>query len=99
MGVKIMKNIVIVGGGFAGLWSALSAARLVKIHHVDNEVQITLINKDQFHGLRPRFYENDLTNTRIPLKEFLDPIKVKLIIGEVTKIDHLTQRIILNQEE
>lgn len=94
-----MKRIVIIGGGFAGLWAAFSATRLARMHNLENEVEITLINKDQYHGLRPRYYENDLSNTRIGLEEFLTPLCVKLIIGEVANIDHQMQKVFLNSKE
>lgn len=94
-----MKKIVIVGGGFAGLWSALSAIRLAKMHNLDNKVEITLINNDAYHGLRPRFYEDNLDNTRIPLEKYLAPLGVYTLIGEVTHIDHPNQKIIINQTE
>lgn len=94
-----MKKIVIIGAGFAGLWSAFGAMRLVKMHNLDNEIKITLINKDRYHGLRPRFYEYDLNSTRIPLENYLAPLGINLAIGEVSHIDHITQEITLNQEK
>lgn len=94
-----MKKIIIVGGGFAGLWSAFSAIRCAKIHNLDNKVEIVLINKDAYHGLRPRFYEDNLDNTRILLEKYLAPLGVYTLIGEVTHIDHPNQRLIVNQTE
>lgn len=94
-----MKKIIIVGGGFAGLWSAFSAMRLAKMHNLDNEVEISLINKDAYHGLRPRFYEEKLDNTRIPLEKYLAPLGIHTLIGEVTHIDYPNQKIVINQTE
>ena len=51
----MMKEIVIIGGGFAGLWAAFSAMRLAKLEGLEQEVAITLISKDPYHGLRPRY--------------------------------------------
>ena len=39
-----MKKIVIVGGGFAGLWAALGAAHEVSANEAD--IQITVVSKD-----------------------------------------------------
>lgn len=80
-----MKNIVVIGGGFAGLWSAASAAR--NLHQMGVEANITLINPDPFHCIRVRNYEEDLEETRIPLTSVLDPIGVALMLGKVTAIN------------
>ena len=88
-----MKNLVIIGGGFAGFWAVFSAVRKAKILHKENEVKITLINKDAYHGLRPRFYEANLEHTRILLRDFLEPIGVSLIIDDVIHIDSKSQSI------
>lgn len=88
-----MKKIVIIGGGFAGLWAAFSAVRLARIHNCEDQFALTLINKDEFHGLRPRFYESDLSQTRILLVDFLKPIHVVQKIATVTQIDPAQQKI------
>lgn len=95
----MIKKIVIIGGGFAGLWAVFSAVRFVRLNNLENNVEITLINKDKYHGLRPRYYENDLSNTRISLEKFLSPLNVKLIIAEVSKIDYTAQTIILKNQK
>ncbi len=92
-----MKKIVIIGGGFAGLWTAFSAVRLAKLNNLEDKIDITLINKDPYHGLRPRYYENDLSNTRIRLETFLSPLGIKLIVDEVADINCVTQEIKLKQ--
>ena len=82
-----MRNIVVIGAGFAGLWSSISAARSLDELH-ENDVRITVINRDEWHGVRVRYYESELLDTRIPLNEILDPIGVELVVGEVEKIDY-----------
>lgn len=90
-----MKNLVIIGGGFAGLWAAFSAVRKAKALNIEGDVKITLINKDAYHGLRPRFYETNLDKTRILLKSFLAPIGVSLLVDEVIQINSQAQTISL----
>ena len=83
-----MKNIVVVGAGFAGLWGAVGAARkLDELGIGTDEVGITVINRDSWHGLRVRNYEADLSAVRVPLAEVLDPIGVGLVEGEAGAID------------
>ena len=88
-----MKKILIIGGGFAGVWGALSAMRLRHMHNKEGSIEITLLNKDDYHGIRPRYYEEDLSNTRVPLEKILNPIGVKYRVGEVIKIDPIHQKV------
>lgn len=50
------KQILIVGAGFAGMWAALSAARLADKHQ--QAIDITVIAPQPELRVRPRFYEN-----------------------------------------
>ncbi|CAH0281384.1 NADH dehydrogenase-like protein MT1860 [Massilia sp. Bi118] len=86
-----MKHILIIGAGFAGLWSAIAAAR--RLQETGTRAQITVLNRDAYHGIRVRYYEEDLGNTRVPLRQVLDPVGVKLVVGEVTGIDPGKRRV------
>lgn len=44
-----MKQIVIVGAGFAGLWSAVAAAR--RLEEIGQTAQITLVNLTPYHSI------------------------------------------------
>ena len=86
------QRIVVVGAGFAGLWSALGAARkLDELRVSPQDVEILVVNRDPYHGLRVRNYEADLGPTRVPLADLLEPVGVGLLLGEATGID-LPQR-------
>lgn len=86
-----MKNILVIGGGFAGLWSAASAAR--NLHLVGASATITLINIDPYHSIRVRNYENDLDATRVPLASVLDPIGVNLVVGKAIGVDTIAKEV------
>ena len=47
-----MKKLVIVGGGFAGLWAALVAAREAAV--AGAALEITLLTREPFLTVRPR---------------------------------------------
>jgi NADH dehydrogenase len=87
-----MQRILILGGGFAGLWSAVGAARTLDAQGIGpDQVEVTLVNRDAWHGIRVRNYEADLDAIRVPLASVLDPIGVRVVEGEVAEID-LAQR-------
>jgi NADH dehydrogenase len=82
------QRILVLGGGFAGLWSALSAARQRDQLGIDpGALEVLLVNRDAFHGLRVRNYEPDLTPLRLPLPSVLEPAGVRWLVGEVAAID------------
>jgi NADH:ubiquinone reductase (H+-translocating) len=83
-----VKRILVLGGGFAGLWSAVGAARkLDELGQGPNAVDVTLVNRDAFHSIRVRNYEPDLTSIRVPLDDVLGPIGVHRVEGEIAGID------------
>ncbi|HEX7386215.1 MAG TPA: FAD-dependent oxidoreductase [Castellaniella sp.] len=89
-----MKNIVVIGGGFGGLWSAVGAAReLDELHVGPDQVAITLIEKNDFHSIRVRNYEENLGVTIVPLKKVLGPIGVKHLQAEVIGVDLQKQQV------
>ena len=91
-----MKNIVVIGGGFGGLWSAVGAARKLDELGVGvgaGQVRITLIEKNDFHSIRVRNYEEDLSVTIVPLKKVLGPIGVAHLQAEVTGVDLQKQQV------
>lgn len=92
-----MKQILIIGGGFAGLWSAASAVR--QLEALGETASITLINPDPWHSIRVRNYEDDLSDTRVGLATVLDPIGVRLLIGQATAIHPISQTVVVKQSD
>ncbi|MFZ0494279.1 MAG: FAD-dependent oxidoreductase [Methylocella sp.] len=83
-----MQRILVLGAGFAGLWSAVAAARgLDELGAAPGEVEVLVVNRTAWHSIRVRNYEADLGATRVPLADVLDPIGVKYILAEVTDIN------------
>ncbi len=78
-------RILVLGGGFAGLWSALAAARARETFGADPE--IVLLNDTPWHSIRVRNYEADLSETRVALDDVLGPVGVRRLQGRVTGID------------
>lgn len=83
-----ITRIVVLGSGFAGLWSALGAARKIDELGLDpGDMRVTVVNRLPFHDIRVRNYEADLGPSRIPLEKLLAPVGVEQVIGEVDAVD------------
>lgn len=85
------ERILVLGGGFAGLWSALAAARAREVF--DADLEIVLLNDTPWHSIRVRNYEVDLSDTRVALDEVLGPVDVHRLQGTVTAIDVRNRRV------
>ena len=82
MNGSAMKRIVVVGGGFAGLWSAVGAARrLDELGIPSSEIEILLLDRTDWHAIRVRNYERNLDDVRVPFDEVLLPIGVRRLRG------------------
>lgn len=91
-----MQRIVVLGAGFAGLWSAIGAARkLDELGIGSDRVTVTLVDRSAFHSIRVRNYEADLADTRILLDDILRPIGVARVEAEVTDIDVAERRVLV----
>ena len=75
------KRILVLGGGFAGLWSALAAARAREALGAD--LEIVLLSDTEWHSIRVRNYEADLSDTRVALDSVLGPVGVRRLQGTV----------------
>lgn len=79
---KTKKQLLIIGGGYAGFWSALSAIRQSRDLLRSEELEVTLINTDNYFTMRPRLYEVSLEGLRVELDKYLKPLGIHQIIGK-----------------
>ncbi|MDR5782802.1 FAD-dependent oxidoreductase [Caballeronia sp. LZ065] len=94
-----MKRILVIGAGFAGLWSALSAARkLDEIGPAAGPTDVAIINPAPFHSVRVRNYEQPLDPTLVQLDTVLGPAGVRLIQAKATDIDSANRRVTVAQD-
>src|SRR5438477_6797824 len=90
------KRIVILGGGFGGVYAAIHLEKLLA--RVD-AVEICLISHDNFFLFTPMLHEiaaSDLEITNIvnPLRKLLR--KVEVMVGDVTEIDLSNKRVVIS---
>lgn len=81
-------RVVIIGAGFAGMYAALSSARLRDIEGVSSEgLEIALIAPEPTLVVRPRLYEPKPETLTAPLLDVLEAIDVVYVQGRAETID------------
>lgn len=81
-------RLIIIGAGFAGMYAALSAARLRDIHGASPEdLEIALIAPEPTLVVRPRLYESKPETLTAPLLDVLNAIDVVYVQGSAETID------------
>ena len=91
--IRTRKQVLILGGGFGGLYAALA---LEKMLAPDSDIQITLVNRQNFSLFTPMLHEvaaSDLDTTHIvnPFRKLLG--RVRFFHGEVEHIDLVLKQV------
>ncbi|TFV40491.1 NAD(P)/FAD-dependent oxidoreductase [Bradyrhizobium niftali] len=87
-------RLLIIGAGFAGMYAALSSARLRDIHGVSpDDLEIALIAPEPTLVIRPRLYEPKPETLAAPLLDVLKAIDVNYIQGSAETIDTKAQMV------
>ena len=82
------QRLVIIGAGFAGMYAALSAARLRDANRgAGQALEIALVAPQPTLVVRPRLYEENPATLTAPLSDVLTAIDVRYIQGTVEAID------------
>ncbi|MHC2333292.1 NAD(P)/FAD-dependent oxidoreductase [Bradyrhizobium sp. USDA 4454] len=81
-------RLVIIGAGFAGMYAALSAARLRDVQGVSpEELEIALVAPEPMLVVRPRLYEPKPETLTAPLLDVLNAVDVNYVQGSAETID------------
>jgi NADH dehydrogenase len=81
-------RLVIIGAGFAGMYAALSAARLRDIHGASpQKLEIALVAPEPTLVVRPRLYERKPETLTAPLQNVFRAIDVVYVKGSAETID------------
>ena len=96
MGTDQRKQILILGGGFGGLYAALE---LEKTLARDPDVEVTLVNRENFFLFTPLLHEVaasdlDLTDIVNPFRKLLR--RVHFFDGEVVSLDLPARRVVVS---
>ncbi|MFD0487977.1 NADH dehydrogenase [Saccharopolyspora erythraea NRRL 2338] len=89
-----MSNILVVGGGFAGVWSAAAAVRLRRVVGAgESELSVTLVSAGDDLVIRPRLYQAEPERMRVSLDRVLGPVGVDRVAATATGIDTGRRRV------
>ena len=88
-----MPDVLIIGGGFAGVWSAMAAARLHHEHAAD--LSVCLVTPDDYLTIRPRLYQASPAGMRVALDRILAPIGVRRIAGTAVTVDTRASKVVV----
>src|SRR3954453_18821643 len=88
-----LPHVVVIGGGFGGLWAAKALA--------NKPVRVTLIDRRNHHVFQPLLYQ--VATASLSPADIASPIRsvlrkadnVHVILGEVTAIDVESQHVAL----
>lgn len=82
------QRIVVVGSGFAGMWSALAARSLItsNLENGGPDVEVVVIAPEPRLVIRPRLYEQDPGSMSAPLEDVFKVTGVQFVQGTVERI-------------
>lgn len=82
------QRLVIIGAGFAGMYAALSAARLREASNGSGHgLEIALVSPEPSLVVRPRLYEPNPETLTAPLGDVLKAIDVAFVQGSAESVD------------
>src|SRR5699024_3931824 len=87
----VMKNLVILGGGYGGLTIVLDLLK----QGIPEDIQITLVDKNPYHSLKTEFYTiaAGTAADRDVRIDFPEDERIRYVFGEVEKIDRKSTRL------
>ncbi|KAK3693076.1 hypothetical protein B0T22DRAFT_33478 [Podospora appendiculata] len=84
------SKLVIIGAGFAGVWSALAAKRLINLKGKDKDsknIEVIVIAPEPSLVLRPRLYEANASSMFHPVGHLFQDAGITFIQGTAEAID------------
>ncbi|KAJ2980408.1 hypothetical protein NQ176_g2658 [Zarea fungicola] len=90
------QRILIIGAGFAGVWSALAAKRLINLSTGDGSssataIEVVVVAPEEELVIRPRLLEASPEKMTVPLGDIFRKTGIRFVKGTVGTI-HTTQR-------
>jgi len=91
-------RLVVLGGGFAGVWAALAADRMRRtITCRRMPLAITIVSREPWLTIKPRLYERNLADVRVPLDSIFATLRVAFVQGSATAIDVAARQVTIER--
>ncbi|RDW84120.1 NAD(P)/FAD-dependent oxidoreductase [Aspergillus mulundensis] len=87
-----MQRIVIIGTGFAGMWAALAAKRLIDLNKA-SDIKVVVVSPEAKLVVRPRLYESGAKNMSAQLDTLFNEVDIQFVQGNVTSISPDEQKV------
>jgi len=87
------KNILVIGGGFAGFWAAMAARRVAK-----SAADITVVSREPKLEIRPRLYEARPDTLAVDVLPYLDKVDVNFVCGQAVGLDTTAKIVALDDD-
>jgi NADH dehydrogenase len=84
--MTMYADVLVVGGGFAGVWSAAAALRVFTAQ--DQRRSVVMVTPNDTMVIRPRLYEDQPEQCQVPLAEIFAGTDLHRLKGAVATIDH-----------
>lgn len=81
----MQQRILVIGSGFAGMWAALGAARVLD-QHGRSDIEVALVAPEPLLHLRPRLHEAAPHAMTTPLLPLFEAAGVRYVQGSVERI-------------
>lgn len=90
----MQQRILVVGSGFAGMWSALAARRLIHLTQgTASAIDVTVVAPEPRLVVRPRLYEANPANMSAPLTDLFSATGIQYVQGKVDLIRPTQQEV------
>ena len=86
-----MTELLVLGGGFAGVMAALGAMH--ENDHHDGDLTVTLVSATPYITIRPRLYEHSPETLRTRLEPTLRPAGINFVEGRVLFVDTVARSV------
>lgn len=83
--VHAASSILVLGGGYSGLWAAANAADVAR--ECGSRLSVTLVSKNGYLQHRPRLYEKNPDTLRVTVAPLAELLGIRLVVGVATSID------------
>lgn len=87
------SKVIIIGTGFAGVWSALAAKRLINLTSKNADIEVLVISPEPSLVIRPRLYEANASSMAHSLTPLFESTGIKFIQGTVKTITTETRTV------